>query len=154
MRSKIISQLKTIDQLAIQNSLLLYVCMCCYYCFCHAFIVWHVIIYGFQTEQPAIFLSYCGVFCEMPAKSCNEIRREMKEKFWYFGQNHHQLRLRGQHNQQRKLRTRSSVSLKWKDVYNNVPDIHSTEIIDQLQTHTHARKYTPGACMSAPVVIL
>lgn len=38
-----------------------------------------------------------------------------------------------------------SEYLKWKDVYNNVPDIHSTEIIDQLSN-------TPGACMSTPVV--
>lgn len=27
--------------------------------------------------------------------------------------------------------------LEWKDVYNNVPDIHSTEIIDQPKTLTH-----------------
>lgn len=33
--------------------------------------------------------------------------------------------------------------LKWKDVYNNVPDIHSTEIIDQpIHTHTHTHIHT------------
>lgn len=42
---------------------------------------------------------------------------------------------------ERKLRMQESASasasvcLKWKDVYNNVPDIHSTEIIDQPNTY-------------------